>query len=130
MSKEFNMKKAVDLAEKVLERVGETPKHTPTPWIISTNGKHIANLSQNEIATFLSAENAYYAIEAINNYETLKAENAKLQESNNKMAELLKTYHGSLLHQSKQSWALHDKYKHEADADKVLELLTAAGHKV
>ena len=116
-------------------------KHTPTPWIISTNGKHIANLSQNEIATFLSAENAYYAIEACNNYEKLQSENAKLQESNNAMAEWLINVYNKLIKNVADYKELKNNNKDfkaaqplieftEQQAIKIKEVLTAAGHKV
>jgi hypothetical protein len=71
-------------------------KHTETPWVkvglmVSINGRGIiahCPTPQNG-GVFECTANAEFIFEACNNYETLKAENAKLKGDVEKMGELL-----------------------------------------
>jgi hypothetical protein len=60
--------------------------HTPTPWIISTDGTYLAYYDENnkpqQIAMFIKKENGHFAVTACNTHNVLKAENTLLKEVN------------------------------------------------
>lgn len=107
-------------------------KNTPTPWAKSVLFKTSIADGKVYIGQFQKEEDTDFAIEACNNYETLKAENAKLQESNNQMAELLKETIEFI--NCLDTWEVL-KYSKEKDLsnklfDNIERVLTAAGHKL
>lgn len=61
----------------------------------------------------------------------LKSENAKLQESNNAMAELLtETHKNFIIERNKYAKTMHGWHQNQYKANQIEQALTAAGHKV
>jgi hypothetical protein len=118
-------------------------KHTKPPYIkkgltFITEGRGIiANCpTPQNGGVFECTANAEFIVEACNNYETLKAENAKLQESNNAMAELLKVtlkvkkeditiMRSQCSEDEAQTWDVLNQS--EISAQRITEVLQAAG---
>lgn len=121
-------------------RIIDNKKLTYIGFISDSTGKSVCKIARRDV---LSQEDAWQQantiVEACNNYETLQAENAKLQESNNAMAELLKVVlkvkqeditimRSQCSEDEAQTWDVLNQA--EISAQRITEVLTAAGHKV
>ncbi len=92
------------------------------------------NFKHKGVSNIISKQSLVYkaTIKAMKTYATqqtsdLSTQLAKANSDKERLGELLKKYYGSLQHQSKQSWALHEKYLLEADAETVLQTLQDCG---
>jgi hypothetical protein len=54
-------------------------KHTELPWIISTDGNHIAHRDKTGVAIFIKPEDGRFAVTACNSHYALKKENGELR---------------------------------------------------
>lgn len=65
-------------------------KHTELPWIISTDGNHIAHRDKTGVAIFINPEDGRFAVFACNSHYALKKEVEELRAYANSVERLLK----------------------------------------